>query len=153
MIDGPVRILAVCTGNISRSPAVERLLRASLDETAQIDSAGVAAVVGSAIDPPVAVFLMEHAAGQAGFAARQVEEAMVTTADLVLTMTTNPSCAGAGIGTFRGTSNLHPVGVCPRPAVDRPQWASRRSQRRGPAARDPATGNGRSCAGATGAGR
>jgi protein-tyrosine phosphatase len=87
--DGPVRILAVCTGNISRSPAVERLLRASLDETVQIDSAGVAAAVGSAIDPPVAVFLMEHAAGQAGFAARQVEEAMLTTSDLVLTMTTD----------------------------------------------------------------
>jgi protein-tyrosine phosphatase len=83
----PAHILAVCTANISRSPAVERLLRASLDDSVQIDSAGVAALAGSPIDPPVADFLQAHHAEPFGFAARQVDARMVTSADLVLTLT------------------------------------------------------------------
>ncbi len=83
----PVRILAVCTANISRSPAVERLLRAGLDGTVLVGSAGVAALVGAPIDPPVAGFLRDHGAETTGFAARQVDEAMVTASDLVLALT------------------------------------------------------------------
>ena len=83
----PTRVLAVCTANISRSPAVERLLRASLDDTVRIDSAGVAALVGSPIDPPVASFLRSHHAESARFAARQVDERMLAEADVVLTLT------------------------------------------------------------------
>lgn len=85
--DAPLRVLAVCTANISRSPAVERLLRAGLDETVQVDSAGVAALVGSPIDPPVAGFLGARNAGADEFAARQVNEQMLREADLVLTLT------------------------------------------------------------------
>jgi protein-tyrosine phosphatase len=83
----PVRILAVCTANISRSPAVERLLRAKLGDTARVESAGVAALVGAPIDPPVAEFLREHGADTTGFAARQVDESMLAASDLVLTLT------------------------------------------------------------------
>jgi len=83
----PPRILAVCTGNISRSPAVERLLRARLDDSIQIDSAGVGAVVGAPIDPPVADFLQAFDADVSGFAARQIDDSMVAAADLVLTLT------------------------------------------------------------------
>ncbi len=83
----PVRILVVCTANISRSPAVERLLRAGLDGTVQVDSAGVDALVGLPIDPHVASFLQDHGVDSSGFAARQVDEPLVRAADLVLTLT------------------------------------------------------------------
>lgn len=87
MTSQPTRILAVCTANISRSPAVERLLRSGLDESVQVDSAGVAALIGSPIDPPVAAFLRERNAETTSFAARQVDEDMLADADLVLTLT------------------------------------------------------------------
>lgn len=82
-----VRILAVCTGNISRSPAVERLLAAGLGDSAAVSSAGVAAVVGAPIDPPVAAYLRAGNVETAGFAARQVTEAMLRESDLILALT------------------------------------------------------------------
>lgn len=82
-----LRILAVCTANISRSPAVERLLRAGLDDTVQVGSAGVAALVGSPIDPIVATYLRARGVDPAGFAARQVEAPLLASTDLVLTLT------------------------------------------------------------------
>lgn len=84
---GPVRVLAVCTANISRSPAVERLLRLRLGEAVRADSAGVMALEGEPIDPPVAAWLQARGAETSGFAARQVDEAMLRQADLVLALT------------------------------------------------------------------
>lgn len=83
----PVRVLAVCTANISRSPAVERLLRRGLDDSVHVASAGVMALVGEPIDPPVARFLADRGADNTGFAARQVTLAQINEADLVLTLT------------------------------------------------------------------
>lgn len=85
--DQPARVLVVCTANICRSPAAERLLRAGLDDSVQLSSAGVAALVGGPIDPPVASFLRAQHAEVAGFAARQVNETMLREAELVLTLT------------------------------------------------------------------
>ena len=84
---GSARILAVCTANICRSPAVERLLRAGLDDSVQVGSAGMMALVGEPIDPPVAGYLAEAGASVDGFAARQVTAALLHEADLVLTLT------------------------------------------------------------------
>lgn len=84
---GPVRVLAVCTANISRSPAVERLLRLHLGEAVQVGSAGVMALVGEPIDPPVAAWLGSRGAEASGFAARQLDEALLRDADLVLALT------------------------------------------------------------------
>ena len=83
----PLRVLAVCTGNISRSPAVEHLLRAGLGGSAVVRSAGVRAVVGAPVDPPVAAWLAAAGVGVDGFAARQLAPAMVAEADLVLALT------------------------------------------------------------------
>ncbi len=83
----PLRVLAVCTGNISRSPAAEHLLRAGLGESAVVGSAGVRAVVGAPVDPPVAAYLADAGVSVDGFAARQLVPALVTEADLVLAMT------------------------------------------------------------------
>ncbi|HEY0215751.1 MAG TPA: low molecular weight phosphatase family protein [Cellulomonas sp.] len=96
----PVRVLVVCTGNICRSPVVERLLAAELGAGSgpweglalapgrvQVASAGVGAVVGSAVAPPMAALLSTEGLAADGFVARQLEPEMLRTADLVLTMT------------------------------------------------------------------
>lgn len=79
----------MCTGNICRSPAVERLLRAGLDgvEGLVVTSAGTSAVVGAGVSAPM-VPLMEAAGATAGgFVARRLTAEMVREADLVLPLT------------------------------------------------------------------
>lgn len=88
-------VLAVCTGNICRSPAVERLLAAALGladgdpRTAgvQVTSAGVRAVVGAPMPAPMATMVDAVGASSEGFAARQLTAQMLRDADLVLALT------------------------------------------------------------------
>ena len=102
----PFEVLAVCTGNICRSPAVERLLAARLgvpfrDSTlshADVDgvarragvataSAGVGAVVGAPVSAPMAELLHDAGADADGFVARQLTAELVRAAGLVLVLT------------------------------------------------------------------
>lgn len=85
----PFTVLTVCTGNICRSPAVERLLAAALgsDSGVRVESAGVGAVVGAPVAPLMASRLEAVGVPHDGFAARQVTETMVRAADLVLPLT------------------------------------------------------------------
>lgn len=93
----PFTVLAVCTGNICRSPAVERLLAAELglDTLATgtprsdvvVASAGVGAVVGAAIPEPMATLVTRAGARTDGFAARQLTEQILRESDLVLALT------------------------------------------------------------------
>lgn len=85
-------ILVVCTGNVCRSPLIERLLQRSLDEAygpgaVQVRSAGTGALVDSAMDERSARILTDLGGDPAGFAARWLEPDMITGADLVLTAT------------------------------------------------------------------
>lgn len=82
-------ILAVCTGNICRSPALERLLTAALGPGTGIEvrSAGVQAVVGAPIHAPMAALLEAQGVTASGFAARRLERGMVERADLVVGFT------------------------------------------------------------------
>lgn len=82
-------VLAVCTGNICRSPATERLLAARLgpESGVQVRSAGTGALVGHPIHPPMATHLTAAGASVDGFVARQVTEAMLREADLILALT------------------------------------------------------------------
>ncbi|KAE8764393.1 low molecular weight phosphatase family protein [Georgenia thermotolerans] len=82
-------ILAVCTGNVCRSPAVERLLRPVLgnSEGVTVHSAGLGALVDAPIDEPMADLLRAQGADVGGFAARQITEPMVREADLILPLT------------------------------------------------------------------
>lgn len=95
-------MLAVCTGNICRSPAVERLLAAglgapylgSLAELGDgeppelvVASAGVGAVVGSGMAPMMANLVRASGADADGFTARQLTAAILRDADLVLALT------------------------------------------------------------------
>ena len=81
------RVLVVCTGNVCRSPFIERMLRVSVPGSVVVTSAGIEALVGEAIDPAVAELLGRHGGDAEGFAARQVTAEMVAEADLVLTAT------------------------------------------------------------------
>ena len=83
----PLRVLTVCTGNVCRSPAAERLLRTSLDGLGlEIRSAGTGALVGHAIAAPMAERLRALGVDTTRFAARQLSPQMVQGADLVLAL-------------------------------------------------------------------
>jgi protein-tyrosine phosphatase len=81
-------IVAVCTGNVCRSPMVERLLRARLAGVADltVTSAGTAALVGEPIDGPIAGLLQQAGGDPTCFAARQLTAADLQQADLVVAL-------------------------------------------------------------------
>lgn len=82
------RVLFVCIGNVCRSPLGERLLAQRLPaDRFEVASAGIYAMVGSAMSPEAAVHLEPYGATAEGFAARQLAPRMVLDADLVLTAT------------------------------------------------------------------
>ncbi|UFU07258.1 low molecular weight phosphatase family protein [Ruania halotolerans] len=83
----PYRILAVCTGNVCRSPAAERLLTVHLDSSVEVTSAGTHALVGEPISPPMDILLAEAGADAERFSARQLSESTVRGADLILALT------------------------------------------------------------------
>ena len=87
-------ILAVCTGNLCRSPVVERLLRLGLNSrwpsasaALPIASAGTAAALGLPIPLSFAARLESMGAETATFAPRQVTPDMVAGAELVIAAT------------------------------------------------------------------
>lgn len=77
-------ILVVCTGNVCRSPYLERMLSAALPGVS-VSSAGTMALVGDDIEPRVASLLTERGVNAAGFASRQLQAVMAEDADLVIT--------------------------------------------------------------------
>ncbi len=81
-------ILVICTGNICRSPAAAQILASGLEPDVTVSSAGVAAVVGSDIDPAMADAMRRAGVRPCPHRARQVNEQLLSTADLVLTMDT-----------------------------------------------------------------
>ncbi|WP_024287499.1 protein-tyrosine-phosphatase [Cellulomonas sp. KRMCY2] len=88
-IHHPFAVLVVCTGNICRSPAVERLLAAGLGSPSGVvvGSAGTRAVVGAPVSAPMVPLLVGAGASADDFAARQLTHQLVDDADLVLGLT------------------------------------------------------------------
>ena len=80
-------ILCVCTGNVCRSPAAERLLATRLGPTVSVRSAGTHALAGDPMAPPMTTLVTAGGAMVDGFFARQLQAGLVRTADLVLGMT------------------------------------------------------------------
>jgi len=80
-------ILMVCTGNLCRSPAAERLLASKLGPTVQVTSAGTHALVGQPISEPMAALLRDSRLEPEPFEARRLSEQMLKEADLILPMT------------------------------------------------------------------
>ena len=88
------RILIVCTGNICRSPFIERLLQRQLDERRPgferailVTSAGTGALTGWAMDERAAAQLVAHGGDPVGFRARDLTPELIAGSDLVLTAT------------------------------------------------------------------
>jgi protein-tyrosine phosphatase len=78
-------ILVVCVGNICRSPIAEALLTKQYPNKS-IDSAGVAAVVGHGADEQALKVMQEDNIDMSSHIAKQINEHLVTQADLILTM-------------------------------------------------------------------
>jgi protein-tyrosine phosphatase len=98
------RILFVCTGNICRSAAAERLTRQHLENAlgdgvgrVQVASAGTRAVVGAAVHPDTARVVSALGGEVEGFTARQLHRTMLSEADLVLTMTAEHRTTALGL--------------------------------------------------------
>jgi protein-tyrosine phosphatase len=83
----PFSILVVCTGNVCRSPAAERLLRQRLGPTVTVESAGTFGLVGEPIAAAMAELLVERGVDIDGFAARRLSTVLIQQADLVLAVT------------------------------------------------------------------
>lgn len=81
------RILIVCVGNICRSPMAEVLLRERLrGRGVEVGSAGLAALVGRAVDPEAAAVLAARGLAADGHVARRITPELIAGADLVLAM-------------------------------------------------------------------
>ena len=96
----PFRVLVVCTGNICRSPAAERLLAAGLGAAyrgrdalgglapaIEVASAGTGAVAGYPMTDEMAGLVAGQGVDPRGFEARQLMPDMVKQSDLVLGLT------------------------------------------------------------------
>lgn len=86
------RVLVVCTGNIGRSPMMERLLRrdltaAGLGDLVDVSGAGTWASEGHPMEPFAAQALRERDVDPTGFAARLLQAPLVAGADLIVTAT------------------------------------------------------------------
>ncbi len=83
----PFQLLVVCTGNVCRSPAAERLLARALGPSVLVHSAGTYALAGEPMTAPMARLVEEAGCAAGGFRARQLTEGLVRSADLILTAT------------------------------------------------------------------
>lgn len=118
-----VSVMFVCTGNICRSPIAERLMRARLKgpslSVIEVGSAGTQAVAGYAMDRSCARVLRALGGVPDGHVARQLNQRLVESSDLVLTaiveqraqvMQSTPS-AMQRVFTMREFARLgHPLG-------------------------------------------
>lgn len=81
-------ILVVCVGNICRSPMGEYLLRHKLADKPGllVHSAGIGALVGKPADTAALELLNEHGIDAAPHIARQVDDQLLASSDLILAM-------------------------------------------------------------------
>lgn len=82
-------VLAVCTGNICRSPAMDRLLSDvfSAEPQIRVISAGTHAHDGEDMQPPMKKRVAEYGAEVENFTAEQLSATMIEDADLILAAT------------------------------------------------------------------
>jgi protein-tyrosine phosphatase len=91
-VSAAAHILTVCTGNVCRSPFIERVLQAELDASwgagqVEVTSAGTGALAGHPMEARSRRELEDAGYSADGFIARSVSAELVAAADLVLTAT------------------------------------------------------------------
>ncbi len=131
-------ILAVCTGNVCRSPALERLLRHALGDrrALEVTSAGTHALVGEPIHEPMADLLEGAGVAADGFRATQMTAARIRAAGLILTATREhragvvrmvPAAVRRTftLGEFAQLCSLGAAAVPGRPGEDPDTWLAR----------------------------
>ena len=94
------RVLTVCTGNICRSPAAERLIRrdwAAGVAAIEVVSGGTRAMVGEPIQISMAHLLEQSGAYSGEFCAQTLTTELVESADLVLGMTRRHRAAAVSL--------------------------------------------------------
>ncbi|WP_346400710.1 low molecular weight protein-tyrosine-phosphatase [Pseudomonas syringae] len=80
-------VLVLCVGNVCRSPMAVAMLHERLQATqVRIQSAGIAALSGSSIDPTAHAVLQSHRVKPRRHAARQMSRELLRQADLILLM-------------------------------------------------------------------
>lgn len=90
LVDGPFRMLTVCTGNVCRSPLTAAVLRARLAPCSvdvAVASAGLRALEGEPIDPPVAAEAARLGVDVADHRGRAFSADEAAAADLVIVAT------------------------------------------------------------------
>lgn len=90
VVDGPFRMLAVCTGNVCRSPLTAAVLRARLadcDTAFEVTSAGLRALEGEPADPAVAREAARLGVDVAAHRGRAFEVGEASASDLVIVAT------------------------------------------------------------------
>lgn len=80
-------ILAVCIGNICRSPMAEALLASALPQ-ASVSSAGTGALVGQPADPMAQQLMLARGLDIGAHRARQLSQLLCQQADIILVMDT-----------------------------------------------------------------
>lgn len=97
------QVLVVCTGNVCRSPYIERRLRRDLMGTGiQVSSAGTHALVGRDMEPGTRDCLRHSGGDVDSFRARELTDDLVRDADLVITASREHRAAAA---------RLHPAAM------------------------------------------
>jgi protein-tyrosine-phosphatase len=79
-------ILAVCTGNICRSPIAEGILRKALEDAAGVLSAGTHALEGNSASEFAVITARENGIDISGHRARMLTPGMVRSNDFILCM-------------------------------------------------------------------
>jgi protein-tyrosine phosphatase len=111
--DFPLQVLTVCTGNICRSPMMERFLQAAIDQRGArggvvVTSAGTWANPGEPMQPFAAAMLNQRGVDATGFGATSLTEELVRASDLVITATREHRSRVVGLvpGAVRRTFTL-----------------------------------------------
>jgi protein-tyrosine phosphatase len=109
--EAPARVLMVCTGNICRSPMMERILQAAVEERGlqiAVTSAGTWVREGEPMTAFAAATLTDHGLDAGGFHATPLTETLITAADLVVTATREHRAHVVGLvpGAVRRTFTL-----------------------------------------------
>ena len=102
-----MNILVVCTGNTCRSPLAEALLRSALGSLASVSSAGTGAWEGAPASEGAYLVGLENGLDLSGHRARMLTRELVSSADLILTMSGHHAARVADLG---GAGRVHLLG-------------------------------------------